>query len=70
VGHRGVEAAIVLIAFIIIAAALSYVVINMGFYTAQKTMETMSSGVEESLAALQLDGVVTGKTMPRTTSST
>ncbi|MBS7608828.1 flagellin, partial [Candidatus Bathyarchaeota archaeon] len=28
----GVEAAIVLIAFIIIAAALSYVVINMGFY--------------------------------------
>jgi len=34
----------------------------MGFYTAQKTKETMSSGVEESLAALQLDGVVTGRT--------
>ena len=60
-GIVGIEAAIVLIAFIIIAAALSYVV-NMGFYTTQKTKETMSSGVEESLAALQLDGVVTGKT--------
>jgi len=34
----------------------------MGFYTTQKTKETMSSGVEESLAALQLDGVVTGRT--------
>ena len=61
-GIVGVEAAIVLIAFIIIAAALSYVVINMGFYTTQKTKETMQTGLEESLSALQLDGVVTGKT--------
>jgi len=61
-GIVGIEAAIVLIAFIIIAAALSYVVINMGFFTAQKTKETMVTGLEESLAALQLDGVVIGKT--------
>jgi len=61
-GIVGIEAAIVLIAFIIIAAALSYVVVNMGFYTTQKTKETMASGLEESLSALQLDGVVTGKT--------
>jgi flagellin FlaB len=61
-GIVGIEAAIVLIAFIVIAAALSYVVINMGFFTTQKTKETMQSGLEESLSALQLDGVVTGKT--------
>jgi len=61
-GIVGVEAAIVLIAFLIIAAALSYVVINMGFYTTQKTKETMQTGLDESLTALQLDGVVTGKT--------
>ena len=61
-GIVGIEAAIVLIAFIIIAAALSYVVINMGFYTTQKTKETMAAGVEESTSALLLDGVVTGKT--------
>ncbi|MDH5438477.1 MAG: flagellin [Candidatus Bathyarchaeota archaeon] len=61
-GIVGIEAAIVLIAFIIIAAALSYVVVNMGFYTTQKTKEAMSSGLEESLSALQLDGVVTGRT--------
>ncbi|MEM0313895.1 MAG: archaellin/type IV pilin N-terminal domain-containing protein [Candidatus Bathyarchaeia archaeon] len=58
----GVEAAIVLIAFIIIAAALSYVVINMGFYTTQKTKEVMQSGLEESLCALQLDGSISAKT--------
>ncbi|MGQ9461433.1 MAG: archaellin/type IV pilin N-terminal domain-containing protein [Candidatus Bathyarchaeaceae archaeon] len=61
-GIVGVEAAIVLIAFIIIAAALSYVVVNMGFYTTQKTKEAMQSGLDESLSALQLDGVVTAKT--------
>ena len=64
-GIVGIEAAIVLIAFIIIAAALSYVVINMGFYTAQKTKETMQTGLEESLSALQLDGSVIGKTNGR-----
>ncbi|MEM2911910.1 MAG: archaellin/type IV pilin N-terminal domain-containing protein [Candidatus Bathyarchaeia archaeon] len=61
-GIVGVEAAIVLIAFLIIAAALSYVVINMGFYTTQKTKETMQTGLDESLTALQLDGVVTART--------
>ena len=61
-GIVGIEAAIVLIAFIIIAAALSYVVINMGFYTTQKTKEAMAAGLEESLTALQLDGIITAKT--------
>jgi flagellin FlaB len=61
-GIVGIEAAIVLIAFVIVAAALSYVVINMGFYTTQKAKEAMASGLEESLNALQLDGEVTAKT--------
>jgi flagellin FlaB len=61
-GIVGIEAAIVLIAFVIVAAALSYVVINMGFYTTQKAKDAMASGLEESLNALQLDGVVTAKT--------
>ena len=58
----GIEAAIVLIAFVIIAAALSYVVINMGFFATQKTKETIGSGMEEATSALQLDGSVIGKT--------
>jgi archaeal flagellin FlaB len=42
-GHRhthrgiiGIESAIVLIAFVIVAAALAFVVLNMGFSTTQK----------------------------------
>jgi archaellin len=34
----------------------------MGFYTTQKTKETMQEGLDESLTALQLDGVVTART--------
>jgi len=61
-GIVGIEAAIVLIAFIVIAAALSYVVINMGFFATQKTKETIGAGMEEATSALQLDGSVIAKT--------
>jgi flagellin FlaB len=61
-GIVGIEAAIVLIAFVVIAAALSYVVINMGFFATQKTKETIGSGMDEATSALQLDGSVTART--------
>ncbi|MEM2385716.1 MAG: archaellin/type IV pilin N-terminal domain-containing protein [Candidatus Bathyarchaeia archaeon] len=61
-GVVGIEAAIVLIAFIIVAAALSYVVVNMGLFITQKTKDTMQEGVDESQSALQLDGIIVGKT--------
>jgi flagellin FlaB len=61
-GIVGIEAAIVLIAFVVIAAALSYVVINMGFFATQKTKDTIGSGVDEATSALQLDGSVIAKT--------
>jgi len=67
-GIVGIEAAIVLIAFVVIAAALSYVVINMGFFATQKTKETIGSGMEEATSALQLDGSVIAKTGNSTTS--
>jgi len=61
-GIVGIEAAIVLIAFVIIAAALSYVVVNMGFFASQKAKDTISRGIEEATSALQLDGSVIAKT--------
>ena len=61
-GIVGIEAAIVLIAFVVIAAALSYVVINMGFFATQKTKDTIGSGVDEATSALQLDGSMIAKT--------
>jgi len=58
----GIEAAIVLIAFVVIAAALAYVVINMGFYAAQTAKTTINNGVNEATSALELDGYITGLT--------
>jgi flagellin FlaB len=61
-GIVGIEAAIVLIAFVVIAAALAYVVINMGFYSAQTAKSTIDKGIKEATSALELDGFVTGMT--------
>jgi flagellin FlaB len=59
-GIVGIEAAIVLIAFVIVAAALAFVVINMGMFTAQKSKEVMQQGLNEATTALEVDGAVLG----------
>jgi flagellin FlaB len=59
-GVIGIEAAIVLIAFVIVAAALSFVVLNMGFSTTQKAKTTIGSGLETSSSVLAVTGSVTG----------
>jgi flagellin FlaB len=61
-GIVGIEAAIVMIAFVVIAAALAYVVINMGFYAAQTAKTTIDQGVKEATSALELNGFITAKT--------
>jgi len=58
-GTFSVEAAIILISFVVIASALAFVVINMGFYAAQKTKDTMEKGVMEASSMLELDGSIT-----------
>src|SRR5574338_120389 len=66
-GHRqshrgviGVESAIVMIAFVIVAAALAFVVLNMGFSTTQKAKTTISSGLGEASSSLEIAGSVIG----------
>jgi len=59
-GIIGVESAIVMIAFVIVAAALAFVVLNMGFATTQKAKTTIISSLGEASTALQVSGKVTG----------
>jgi archaeal flagellin FlaB len=59
-GVIGIESAIVMIAFVIVAAALAFVVLNMGFSTTQKAKSAISSSVAESSSALEIAGKVTG----------
>ena len=57
-GIVGIESAIVLIAFVVVAAALAFVVLNMGFFTTQRSKETIGSGLAQSSSALEIDGTV------------
>jgi archaeal flagellin FlaB len=59
-GFTGLEAAIVLIAFIVVASVFSYVVLGAGFFTTQKAQETVYKGVEQSTTNVQLVGHVYG----------
>jgi len=59
-GVLGVESAIVMIAFVIVAASLAFVVLNTGFSTTQQAKETIMAGLEESGSSIQLSGSVTG----------
>jgi len=52
----GLETAIILVAFVITAAAFSFVVLNMGFLSAQKTQTVISAGMQEASSSLLFDG--------------
>ncbi|PKL59012.1 MAG: flagellin [Methanomicrobiales archaeon HGW-Methanomicrobiales-5] len=56
----GLEAAIVLIAFVVVAAVFSYVVLGAGFFTTQKAQETVYQSVEQSTSNIQMIGNVYG----------
>src|SRR3989304_3516795 len=57
-GIIGIESAIVLIAFVIVAAALAFVVLNMGFSTTQKAKTTIVSTLAEAGSSLEVEGKV------------
>jgi len=56
----GLEAAIVLTAFVVVAAVFSYVVLNAGFFTTQKSKEVVHSGVEQATSSAEIVGGVVG----------
>jgi len=56
----GLEAAIVLIAFVVVAAVFSYVVLGAGFFTTQKSQQTIYKGVEQATSNIQMLGQVYG----------
>lgn len=56
----GLEAAIVLIAFVVVAAVFSYVVLGAGFFTTQKAQETVYAGAQQASASFELVGQVYG----------
>ncbi len=56
----GLEAAIVLIAFVVVAAVFSYVVLGAGFFTTQKSQQVVQQGVQQASSSMQILGNVYG----------
>jgi flagellin FlaB len=54
----GLEAAIVLIAFVVVAAVFSYVMLGAGFFTTQKSQEVVHTGVQQASSSVELTGDV------------
>jgi archaeal flagellin FlaB len=60
----GLEAAIVLIAFVVVAAVFSYVVLGAGFFSTQKSQEAIHTGVQQASSSFELLGDVYGIVLP------
>jgi flagellin FlaB len=56
----GLETAIVLIAFVIVASAFAYAVLNMGFLATQKSQQVVLGGLAAASSALVVDGPIYG----------
>jgi archaeal flagellin FlaB len=56
----GLEAAIVLIAFVVVAAVFSYVVLGAGFFTSQTAQANVHTGVQQASSSMELVGNVNG----------
>jgi len=56
----GLEAAIVLIAFVVVAAVFSYVMLGAGFFATQKSQEVTYAGIKQSTSNVIPDGMIYG----------
>jgi len=74
-GHRdergitGLETAIILIAFVTVAAVFGYAVLSAGIFSAEKGKETVYLGLQEAKSTMELTGSVIAESTDNTTVS-
>ncbi len=59
-GITGLETAIILIAFVVVAAVFAYTALSAGLFSTQKSQEAVYSGLKEAQSTLELRGGVIG----------
>ena len=57
-GITGLETAIILIAFVVVAAVFAYTALSAGLFSTQKSQEAVYSGLKEAQSTLELKGGV------------
>ncbi len=60
-GITGLETAIILIAFVIVASVFAYVVLSAGLYSSQKAKQAVNSGLESTMSTIELKGDILAK---------
>ena len=69
-GITGLETAIILIAFVVVASVFSFTVLSTGVFSSERSKETVYAGLEEAKSSLELKGsVIAYKGRAGTTSS-
>jgi archaeal flagellin FlaB len=60
-GITGIETAIILIAFVIVASVFAYVVLSAGLFSTQKAKEAIHGGLDEARSTIEVKGNMYGK---------
>jgi len=60
-GITGLETAIILIAFVVVASVFAYTVLSAGIFSSQKGQEAVYTGLEQARSTLELKGDVVAK---------
>jgi flagellin FlaB len=60
-GITGIETAIILIAFVIVASVFAYVVLSAGLFSTQKAKEAIHAGLNEARSTIEVKGNLYGR---------
>ena len=55
-GITGLETAIILIAFVVVASVFAFTVLSTGIFTSERSKETIFAGIEETKSTLEPSG--------------
>lgn len=69
-GVTGLETAIILIAFVVVASVFAYTVLSAGLFSAEKGKEAIHAGLEQARGTMQIVGGVIAKDTGGATNST
>jgi archaeal flagellin FlaB len=59
-GITGIETAIILIAFVVVASVFAYVVLSAGLFSSQKSQEAIYNSLQTTQSTIELKGAVVG----------
>jgi flagellin FlaB len=60
-GITGLETAIILIAFVIVASVFAYVVLSAGLFSSQKVKEAVNAGLQSMMSTIEVKGSIIAK---------